>query len=179
MKWLLLLAVLFLASPVIAGFDNFTINTVYGSPTSYLIDYGENQTAYVYNYTITSSTAIALNQTWLMLGSVNETTITTLDAQGGQSFAAGIEQIYNSAAPDYYRYYYFVLQNGFYDPSDTLTLSLYSDTKDIVVFPTPPETPSPTYIYTDSGDSYSLGFLGIFGVFGLFGFLLISKKKKK
>jgi hypothetical protein len=122
----MLICVALLIVPAFAEVDTFTINTLY-SPTYYTIDYGINTTAEVYNYSIESSTNLATaNQSWLLLGSNNATTIDILDTQTTLAFAATVLQNFTVAAPDYYRYYYLVLQDGFYDPASVLTLKLYS-----------------------------------------------------
>ena len=122
----LLVLIAMLIVPALADVDTFTINTLY-SPTYYTIDYGINTTASVYNYSIESSTNLATaNQTWLLLGSNNSTTIDTLDSQTTITFVTTVLQNFTVATPDYYRYYYLVLQDGFYDPSTVLTLKFYS-----------------------------------------------------
>lgn len=128
MKHLLLLPVLIamLVMPVLADADQLTINTIYNSPTNYQIDYGANTTAYLYNYSIESSIDLVANQTWLLLASNNQSTIVTLDAQVNISFTAGVAQNFSVATPDYYRFYYLVFVDGFYDSSTVLTLTLYS-----------------------------------------------------
>jgi hypothetical protein len=130
-KKLLLLvsvAMLLIISPAVADIDTFTIHTVYGSPTDYTIDYGQYTTANVYNYSIESSVVLAANQSWLLLGSNNNNVIDTLDTMSGVGFTAAVIRNFTVSTPGNYRYYYLVLNTGFYDPSTTLTLKLYSTT---------------------------------------------------
>lgn len=128
---LLLILIAMFIMPALADVDQFTINTLYSSPTDYQIDYGINTTAYLWNYSIESSTNLAANQTWLLLASNNQSTIATLDTQTNISFVTTVPQNFSIATPDYYRYYYLVFENGFYDSSTVLTLTLYSNTHTI------------------------------------------------
>lgn len=124
---LLLILVALLVVPVMADTDQLIINTIYNSPTDYQIDYGVNATASIYNYSISSSTNLVANQTWKLLASNNQSTIATKDIRINISFVAGTAQNFSIAAPDYYRYYYLVCEDGFYDSSTVLTLTLYSN----------------------------------------------------
>lgn len=134
-RLLLLVLIAMLAAPAMADIDQLTISTVYGSPTDYQIDYGVNTTAYLYNYSISSSTNLVANNTWLLLASNNASTIATLDTRTNISFVAGAAQNFSIATPAYYRFYYLVFENGFYDSSTVLTLTLYSNTHTIGVAP--------------------------------------------
>ena len=110
--------------PVLADTDILYITTAYTSPTHYTIDYGTP--AYLFNYSINSSTTLLANQSWLLLGSNNQSTIDTLDQQTSIAFTADIEQIFTVASPGSYRFYYLVLEDGFYNPATILTLTLYT-----------------------------------------------------
>jgi hypothetical protein len=72
----LILCLGLLVLPTMADVDSFHITTLYGSPTHYIIDYGTDTTAAVNVYTMESSTALVANNTWLLLGSNDKTTIT-------------------------------------------------------------------------------------------------------
>lgn len=146
MKWLLVsICFLMLISPVLAGSDTFTIETLYGSPTHYTIDYGQYETANVYNYYINSTTTLVANQSWLLLGSNNFEAISELDTRTGIAFTADLLQNFTVTTPDNYRYYYLVMLGGFYDPTTVLTLDLFA-TK--ITTPSPYVTTSPPAPYS-------------------------------
>jgi hypothetical protein len=127
-------------SSVSADVDTFTINTAYGSPTYYTIDYGQYTTANVYNYSIESSTDLAANQSWLLLGSTNNDVVDTLDTQNLIGFNTAILQNFTVSSPGDYRYYYLVMTGGFGNTTTTLVLKFYSTT---INMPSPYMTATP------------------------------------
>jgi hypothetical protein len=168
---IVLVLVVMLVVPVMADVDSFYITTLYGSPTHYIIDYGTDTTAESTVYTIESSTALIANNTWLLLGSNDATTITELDEQISVAFAAGVGQDFSITTPAHYRYYYLILETGFYNPASVLNLTLYSG-----VNSTAAATTSGPMVF-DGGDAGNIG-IGIVGCVGVLGLLGLAIRRK-
>ena len=155
--------------PVLAGTDTFHINTVYTSPTNYVIDYGADTTGEVNVYTVESTTALVGNNTWLLLGSNDKETITELDEQVSITFVANTAQTFTVATPAHYRFYYLVLETGFYNTATALNVTLYSAENSTA-------TTEGTTMVFDGGDAgIGIGIVGCVGVLGLLG-LAVKKK---
>lgn len=169
-RLIVLLALMLLIVPVMADVDSFHITTLYGSPTHYVIDYGQDTTAAVNVYTVNSSTALIANNTWLLLGSNDKTTITELDEQISVVFVADVGQNFAVATPAHYRYYYLIMETGFYNPATVVNLTLYS-----AVNSTASTTSGPMVF--DGGDAGNIG-IGIIGCVGVLGLLGLAIRRK-
>ena len=174
---LLVLALIIITGTATAGIDSFNITPKYGAPVHYIIDYSQNETAYLYNYSINSSIAMTSNNTWIVLASNNNSVIETVDTRQGIDFIAHTEQHYKITTPGWYRHYYFVFHNGLYETTAAINLTLFSNTNATETFPAN-TTPSLVMLQTGTSDdaSYLGGLFGIIG--GIIGGILITRKRK-
>ena len=162
-RWILAILILLALSPIVsATSDNFTLRTLF-SPTNYLIDYGEDNTAYVNIYWINSSKTLIANQSWYLLGSNDQTTIYELDHQTNKAFTADVGQSFITTSPGYYRYYYLTLDTGFYDTTDELK-TIFHSTSNFT------ESNGVVVQMQDTNSMIPVGLVGCLGLLGLFAF---------
>lgn len=144
-----LIIILLCITPVIAIDNPFNI-TLSDERVVYYIDYGETVYVTLHGYNMTTTVTLPDPvQDWSLSGSNNGVGWTTLDTELNKTFTANVAQPYAIASPGVYQYYRLYMEEGFYVPGETLTLTLTTTQNSTGVIPTAtptltPVVPTPT-----------------------------------